>query len=52
MKFVFEYFSKIYEKIQDSLKSDEMTGLHEDHCTLLIITRSVLLRIRNVSDKR
>ena len=34
------------------MKTDRITGtLHEDRYTFLIISRSVLLRMRNVSDK-
>jgi len=40
------------EKIQASLKSDKINGtLHEDQNTFVIISRSVLRRMRNVSDK-
>ena len=47
---VFENFSKSVEKIQVSLQSKKNNGtLHEDQYTLLIISRSVLLRMRNVS---
>jgi hypothetical protein len=52
--FVFEYFFffKSVKKIQVSLKSDKTTGtLREDQYTFMIITCSVLLRIKNVSDK-
>jgi hypothetical protein len=39
-------------KIQVLLKSDENNGtLHEDLCTFMIISRSILLRMRNVSDR-
>jgi len=45
-------FHKSHEKIQVSLKSDKNKGiLHEDQYTFLIISRSVLLRMRNISDK-
>ena len=46
--------TKTVEKIQVSLKSDKNNGtLHEDQYTrtFLIISRSVILRVRNVSDK-
>ena len=51
----FGYISKkkktIY-KIQFSLKSDQNNGtLHEDQYTFLIISRSFVLRMKNVSDK-
>jgi len=46
-------FRKSAEKIQVSFKSDKNNStLHEDQYTFLIISRSVLLRMRNVSDKR
>jgi hypothetical protein len=45
-------FRKSVEKIQVSLKSDKNKAtLHEDLYILLIISRLVLLRIRNVSNK-
>jgi hypothetical protein len=50
--YVSEYFWKIVEKIQVLLKSDKNKGtLCDDHNTYLIIPHSVLLRMRNVSDK-
>jgi hypothetical protein len=40
------------EEIQVSLKSDNNNGtLHEDLCTFMVITRWILSRMRNVSDK-
>jgi hypothetical protein len=40
-------------KIQVSLKSERITGtLHEDQYAFLIISRSFLLRMGTVSDKR
>ena len=45
-------FRNSVDKIQDSLKSDKNDGtVHEDVCTFSIISRSVLLRRRNESDK-
>ena len=45
-------FRKPVEKIQVSLKSEKIKGtLHEDQCTLLIISRSVLLKMRSASGK-
>ena len=45
-------FRRSVRKIQFSLKSDKISGtLHEDQFKFLIISRSVLLRMRNVSDK-
>jgi len=45
-------FLKYVEKIQASLKSKLITGnLHGDQCSVLIISRSLLLRKRNNSDK-
>jgi len=43
---------QLLTKIQLSLQYDENNGTsHKDQCTFLIIPRSVLLRMRNVSDK-
>ena len=40
------------EKIQFSLKSDKNNGtLHEDRFTFLILSRPVLLRMRNISEE-
>ena len=46
-------FRKSVEKIQVSLKSNKNNSgtLLEDHYTFLIVSRSVLLRMKNVSDK-
>jgi len=45
-------FRKYVEKIQVSLKSARINGtVRGDQCTLLIIFHSLLLRMRNVSDK-
>ena len=45
-------FRKTVEKIQDSLKSENNNGtLRADRYIFVIISRSVLLRMRNVSDK-
>jgi hypothetical protein len=45
-------FGNLWGKMQVSLKSDENNGtLREEQYTFLIIFRSVLFRIRNVSDK-
>ena len=53
MKFViWVFFENLSRKIQVSLKSDTNNGtLHEDRCTFMTISRSVLLTVRNVSDK-
>ena len=49
---IWVFFEKTVEKIQVSLKSDKNNGtLHEDQYTILIISHSLLLRMRNVSDK-
>jgi hypothetical protein len=49
---IWEFFSKSVDKIQVSLKSDNNNGtLHEDLCTFVIISRSILVRTINVSDK-
>jgi len=46
------FFENLSTKIQVSLKSDKNNGtLHEDQYTFLIISRSILLIKRNVSDK-
>jgi len=47
-------FRKSVEKIQVSLKSNKNNSgtLLEDHYTFFIVSRSVLLRMKNVSDKR
>jgi len=42
-----DYFRKYVEKIQDASKSGE----NKDLCTFIIISRSILLRTRNVSNK-
>jgi hypothetical protein len=43
---------KYVTKVQESLKSVKITGiLHEDWYTFLIISRSFVLRMRNVADK-
>jgi hypothetical protein len=48
----FDIFRKSVEKIQVSLKSDNNNGtLHEDLCTFMIVSRSILLRMKNISDK-
>jgi hypothetical protein len=45
-------FRKYVENVQVSLKPGKITGiLHEDLCTFMIISRSVLLGMRNVLDK-
>jgi hypothetical protein len=45
-------FQKSVEEIQVSLKYDNNNGTsHEAVCTFMIISRSIRLRIRNVSDK-
>jgi hypothetical protein len=45
-------FKKSVEKIKNSLISDKNNGYFtEAVCTFVIIYRSVLLRMRNVSDK-
>ena len=48
----FFFFRKSVEKIQISLKSDSNTGtVRDDRYTFLIISRSVHLRMWNISDK-
>jgi len=50
---MFEYFSKISRR-NSSLRYNHtrISGtLHEDQCTSCITSRSILLRMRNVSDK-
>ena len=49
---LFENFGKSVEKISVPLKSNSIRGiLHEDLCTIFIINRLILLRMRNVSHK-
>jgi hypothetical protein len=50
MKFETSIFRKFVEKLQVSLKSG--TTLHENLCTFVIISRWIVLRKRNFSDKR
>jgi hypothetical protein len=41
-----------FKKIRGSLKSEKITStLHEDLCTCVIVSRWILVRMRNVSDK-
>jgi hypothetical protein len=50
--FILEHFSKAVAKIQVSLKSDKNNGYyHEYQYTFMITSCSVLLTMRNVSDK-
>jgi hypothetical protein len=52
IKFDLSILRKSGEKIQISSKSDKSNGtLHEDQYTFLIVSRSLLLRMRNVLDK-
>ena len=45
-------FRKYIKIVRVSLKSDNNNGtLHEDLCRFIIISRAIILRIRNVSDK-
>jgi len=49
---IFEYFRKSAAKIQESLKLKKIRGtLYFDQSTIMIISRSILLRQRNVSEK-
>ena len=49
---IFEDFCKICRETSVSLESDKNNRtLHGDQCTSVIISRSFLLRMRNVSDK-
>jgi len=48
MKFVYENFAKI---CRDKAKTRIMSTLREDQYTFMIISRSVLFRMRNVSGK-
>jgi hypothetical protein len=52
-KFIYEhFFSKIFDKTQFSWKPDKNDGtLREDLYTFVIMCRSVLFRMKNVSDK-
>jgi hypothetical protein len=48
----FEYFRKSVEKIKVWFKPDNNNGtLHEDLCTFVIISRWILLRMGNISNK-
>jgi len=50
-KLIFEYLAKSVEEFQVSLKSDKNDGTsHDDLCTFMIVSRGLLLRMRNVSD--
>jgi len=50
--YYFSIFLKSAEKVQDSLKSDKNNMyLHEDQFTFFVISRLVLLRMKNVVDK-
>ena len=53
MKFdIVSICGKYVEKIKVSLNQTRITGtLHVDQCTFLIISSSILLRMKNVSDK-
>jgi len=45
-------FRKSVDKIQVWLKSNKNNGTsHEDQCTFKVVSRKILLRMRNVSDK-
>jgi hypothetical protein len=45
-------FRNFVEKIQILLHMTRIAGtLHEDLCTFMIISRAILLTVRNVSDK-
>ena len=49
---MFEYFSKMSRKLKFHLNLTITTGtLHEDQYTFLIISRSVLIRMRNVAEE-
>ena len=50
-KVTFEYFSKICPENSSFVRSNKNT-LHEDQYIFLIVIGSVLLRMRNFSDKR
>ena len=52
LNLIFEYFRKTVEKIQAPLNRARITGtLHDNHWKFLAISRSVLLIMRNISDK-
>jgi hypothetical protein len=52
MKFDFEYFENLSGKFKVHYNMTGITGiLHEDLLTFMIIFPTILLRIRNVSDK-
>ena len=52
MKLIFEYFFKFCQENSSVIKIWPVTAaLHEDLCTFVMISRWILLRMRNVSDK-
>jgi hypothetical protein len=44
-------FQKSVKKIQVSLKYDKNNNIHEDLGTFLIVSCSILLTMRNISDR-
>jgi hypothetical protein len=52
LDFIFEYFSNVCRENSSFIKigQEERGTLHEDQFTFLVISRSVLLRMGNVSD--
>ena len=49
---IFEDFSKIWQQNSSLIEIHRLTGnLHEHIRTFMVVSRSVLLRMRNVSDK-
>ena len=48
---IFEYFSRICWEIQVSFRSEKITGILQEHVCTCILSRWVLLRMWNVSDK-
>jgi len=52
LTFEYFFFENASRKFKFSENLTQITGtLHEDQCTILIISRSVSLRLRNVSDR-
>jgi hypothetical protein len=53
IKLIFEYFSKVYGENWSLIKVSTriVNTWHEDVCTLMAITRWILLRIRNFPDE-
>jgi hypothetical protein len=50
--YISEFFENMHRKFEFHLNRTRITGtLHEDLCTFIVTSRSVLLRMRYVPDK-